>query len=77
MPCECVFSSSKETVRARRNCLGPKIMKATQVLKFQAKQEIDFTVGLNSHDEEAELEGKEEAASVEDIKAYLRGINEE
>jgi hAT family C-terminal dimerisation region len=77
VPCERVFSSSKETVRARRNCLGPKVMEATQVLKFQAKQEIDFTVGLNSHDEEAELEGKEEAAPVEDIKAYLRGINEE
>ena len=77
VPCEHVYSASKETARARRNHLGPKIMEATQILKIHAKQEIYFSAGINSYDKEAELEGKEEGASVEDIKAYLMGINEE
>ena len=36
----------------------------------------DFRRGL-VQDEEAELEREEEGASVEDIRAYLRAINEE
>ena len=48
VPCEHVFSASKETTTARRNRLTPKIMEATQILKFQAKnkRQIDFTEGL-------------------------------
>lgn len=76
MPCERVFSASKETARARRNRLGPKIMEATQILKFQARQELSFTEGLKEQDEVAELEGVEEAVPVEDLRAYLRGMNE-
>lgn len=76
VPCERVFSASKETARARRNRLGPKIMEATQILKFQAKQELNFTEGLKEGDEMAELEGVEAAMPVEDIRAYLRDIME-
>jgi hypothetical protein len=76
VPCERVFSASKETTRARRNRLGPKIMEATQVLKFQAKQEINFTEGLKEDDEVAELEKEEAAVPVEDLRAYLRDVIE-
>ena len=34
-------------------------MEATQILKFQAKQELNFTEGLKEQDEVAELEGVE------------------
>jgi hypothetical protein len=79
VPCERVFSSSKETARARRNRLKPNIMEATQILKFQAKhvKELDFTEGLGEKDEVAELEGEEVARPVEDLRAYLKGMNEQ
>jgi hypothetical protein len=51
-------------------------MEATQILKFQARQELSFTEGLKEQDEVAELEGVEEAVPVEDLRAYLRGMNE-
>jgi hypothetical protein len=76
VPCEHVFSASKETARARRNRLGPKIMEATQILKFQAKQEINFTIGLNEEDEVAELEKEEAAVPVENLRVYLRDFLE-
>ena len=76
VPCEQVFSASKETARARRNRLGPKIMEATQILKFQARQELNFTEGLKEKEEEEELEGVEAAVPVEDLRSYLREINE-
>jgi hypothetical protein len=76
VPCERVFSASKETTRARRNRLGPKIMEATQILKFQAKQEINFTEGLKEADELAELEKEEEAVPVEDLRAYFKDVME-
>lgn len=76
VPCERVFSASKETVRARRNRLGPKIMEATQILKFQANQDINFTEGLKEKDELEELEKKEGGVPVEDMRAYLRDFIE-
>jgi hypothetical protein len=79
VPCERVFSSSKETTRARRNRLKPNIVEATQILKFQAKhvKELNFTEGLKEQDEVAELEGVEAARPVEDLDGYLRGMNEQ
>jgi hypothetical protein len=76
VPCERVFSASKETARARRSRLGPTVMEATQILKFQAKQEFNFTEGLKEAEEVAELEGVEAAEPVEDMRAYLREVNE-
>ena len=77
VPCERVFSASKETARARRNRLGPKIMEALQVLKFQAKHELDFTVGLKEKDEVEELEEVEGAVPVEDMEDYFKEFIEE
>jgi hAT family C-terminal dimerisation region len=47
VPCERVFSSSKETVSARRNALGSNLIEALQLLKFATKQgrELSFTEG--------------------------------
>jgi hAT family C-terminal dimerisation region len=76
VPCEHVFSASKETARARRNRLGPKIMEALQVLKFHSKQDINFTQGLKEVDQVAELEEEEAAVPVEDMIGYLRDVIE-
>ena len=78
MLCELVFSSSKETIRARRNCLKPNIMEATQILKLQARnmRELNFTEGLEEKDEIAELEGVEMDRPVEDLAAYIKNMNE-
>ena len=53
-------------------------MEALQILKFQAKykRELNFTEGLGEKDEVAELEAVEAARPVEDLRAYLRGIND-
>lgn len=76
VPCERIFSASKETTTARRNLLGPKIMEAIQILKFQAKniEELSFTEGLKEVDEMNELEKEEEATPVEDLRDYLKDI---
>jgi hypothetical protein len=47
-------------------------MEALQILKFQAKQELNFTEGWKEVDEVAELEGEEECVPVEDIEGYLK-----
>lgn len=75
VPCERVFSASKETARARRNRLKPNIMEAIQILKFQAKnkRELNFTEGLREEDEVAELEAVD--IPVEDLRNYLRNLN--
>ena len=51
-------------------------MEATQILKFQARQakELSFTEGLKEEDEVAELEGVEKNTPVEDLRAYLKGV---
>lgn len=46
VPCERVFSSSAETDTKRRNRIGPTLMEALQMLKFQQKKKrLDFTRG--------------------------------
>jgi len=44
---ERVFSSSKETITARRNSLSPQLVEALQLLKFSTKQGrgMSFTQG--------------------------------
>ena len=51
-------------------------MEATQILKFQAKQEVNFTEGLTEVEELAELEKEEEAVPVEDLRAYFKDVME-
>ena len=43
VPCECIFSSSKETDTLRRSQLSPEMMEMLQMLKFQFQSErLDF-----------------------------------
>jgi len=74
VPCERVFSSSKETITARRNSLSPRLIEALQVLKYATKQGrgISFIEGLDGAEELIELEKKEKGQSVEDLRTYLR-----
>jgi hypothetical protein len=76
VPCERVFSSSKETVTARRNSLNPKLMEALQLLKFSTKQGrgVSFTKGLDKGEELTELVEEEEAEAVEELREYFHSL---
>jgi hAT family C-terminal dimerisation region len=78
VPCERVFSSSKETITARRNKLSPQLVEALQLLKFSSKQGrgISFTQGLDKKEELAELVREEERCSVEDLHSYLHSLQD-
>ena len=58
VPCERVFSSSKETVTARRNQISGDLMEQLQMLKFSIKKGrgLNFTQGWTESEELAELE---------------------
>ncbi|KIM23433.1 hypothetical protein M408DRAFT_77580 [Serendipita vermifera MAFF 305830] len=46
VPCERVFSASKQTTTAQRNALRPELVEKLQILKFGLKQcDLDFTGG--------------------------------
>jgi hAT family C-terminal dimerisation region len=78
VPCERVFSSSKETTTDRRSHLSPKMIEALQLLKFRTKQGrgINFTSGFDRDEEIAELEGKEQARPVEDLRIFFRTLDD-
>jgi hypothetical protein len=49
VPCERVFSSSKETDTAKRNRIDPALMEALQLLKFLLKKErLNFVDGWST-----------------------------
>ncbi|KAH8997018.1 hypothetical protein EDB86DRAFT_2759154, partial [Lactarius hatsudake] len=49
VPCECVFSSAKETDTAKRDWVNSVLMEALQMLKFSLKKErLDFTMGWST-----------------------------
>jgi hypothetical protein len=77
VPCERVFSSSKETITARRNALSPNLVEALQLLKYANKQGkgISFIKGLEEAKELAELEKREEGESITDLVSYLRDFS--
>ena len=53
VPCERVFSSSKETCTLRRNHLGAVLLEALQVLKFELRQDrLSFTDDLLAREED-------------------------
>ena len=74
MPCERVFSSSKETTTPRRNKLHPQLVEALQVLKFGQKHAtgLSFTEGLNINDVGVELEAIEESRNPKDLHTFLQ-----
>jgi hAT family C-terminal dimerisation region len=78
VPCERVFSSSKQTTTDRRSKLGPKMMEALQLLKFRTRQGrgLNFTSGFDRDDEMAELEGKEQERPVEDLRTFFRTLED-
>ncbi|KAF8264713.1 hypothetical protein EI94DRAFT_1591943, partial [Lactarius quietus] len=52
VPCECVFSSAKETDTVKRNQISPVLMEALQLLKFLLKKErLNFTAGWSTSEE--------------------------
>jgi hypothetical protein len=80
VPCERVFSSSKETMTARRNRIKPDLMEALQLLKYSIRQGrgLDFTAGYDWNDELQELEehGNRLATVSEDINSFVRSLLE-
>jgi hypothetical protein len=79
VPSEHIFSASKRTTTARRNHLTPKMMEATQILKFEAKnkREISFTKGFSLKEEFDDFEELGNVATAQDLRAYFSGIREE
>jgi hypothetical protein len=77
VPCERVFSPSKETTTARRNKLHPQLVEALQVLKFEHKHNnmLNFTAGLDKDEEMIELEAIEEAQPTEDLNALFQSLH--
>jgi hypothetical protein len=75
VPCERIFSSSKETITARRNKLEPNLVQALQVLKFARKHatKLSFTGGYATKEELAELEVIEgsQFADDEDVASLI------
>jgi hypothetical protein len=74
--CKRVFSSSKETITARRNSLSPQLVEALQLLKFSTKQSrgMNFTQGWKKEDEIANLVRREEEQPVEDLCTFLNNL---
>ena len=59
VPCEHIFSSSKETCTARRNQLSPALLEVLQILKFLFKQEqLNFSEDWVAKEEDYTIEGE-------------------
>ena len=80
VPCECVFSSVKETMSARRNHISPELMEALQMLKFsvQKGRGLSFTEGWDKESELRELEklASDEGMIPEDMMAFIASLDE-
>ncbi|KAJ7696974.1 hypothetical protein B0H17DRAFT_903465, partial [Mycena rosella] len=58
VPCERIFSSSKETCTLRRNRLSPALLEILQFLKYTYKQlRLDFTADILAREEDYTIEG--------------------
>ena len=71
VPCERVFSSSKETCTLRHSQLDPGMIEMLQVLKhFYQRNQLNFTMGLIAKEEDYAIEGPvTEAAVLELLKS--------
>jgi hAT family C-terminal dimerisation region len=76
VPCERVFSSSKETTTLRRNKLEPNLVEALQLLKYDRKHgsTLDFTTGLDRDEELLELEEIEKLQPGDDLQSVISGF---
>ena len=69
--CERVFSSSKETITMRRNCLSPELMEILQFLKYTFRQDrLNLMEGLISSEQEL-LNAETGSASPEEVRELL------
>ncbi|KAJ7724397.1 hypothetical protein B0H16DRAFT_1231936, partial [Mycena metata] len=58
VPCERVFSSSKETCTMRRSRLSAELLEILQFLKYMFKQQrLDFTADFLAKEEDYTIEG--------------------
>src|SRR5258708_31095869 len=70
VPCEQVFSSTKETDTLKCNRIHPVLMEALQTLKFSLKKErFNFTGGWQTA--LSEMKGKGNAGTTKDLLAHL------
>ncbi|KAJ7050597.1 hypothetical protein C8F01DRAFT_1067568 [Mycena amicta] len=86
VPCERVFSSSKETDSLRRNKLAPKTMEMLQILKYRFRQDRErrFMEDLLDTEDMVEMaglsEGEAEAmikdGSLDDLRESMRTLND-
>ncbi|KAF5372361.1 hypothetical protein D9615_009320 [Tricholomella constricta] len=68
VPCERVFSSSKETCTVRRSRLSPQLMEALQILKFSYKQErLSFTDDLLAQEEDYTIAGPVTSSAIAEL----------
>jgi hypothetical protein len=76
VPCERVFSSSKETTTPRRNKLKPTLVKALQLLKYDRKHglTLNFVTGLDRDEELHELEEIEKLQPGDDLLSVIEGF---
>ena len=78
VPCERVFSSSKETMTARRSRISPELMEALQLLKFSLRHghHLDFSAGTSWDDELAAIEAVHDLNMPEDLDSFVASLNE-
>ena len=76
VPCERVFSSSKETTTPRRNKLEPNLVEALQLLKYDRKHgsTLDFTTSIDRDEELYELEEIEKVQPGDDLQSVILGF---
>ncbi len=70
VPCERVFSSTKETDTLKRNCIHPVLMEALQTLKFSLKKEqFNFTGSWQMV--LSKMKGKGNTGTTKDLLVHL------
>ncbi|KAG6835194.1 hypothetical protein H0H93_004074 [Arthromyces matolae] len=81
VPCERVFSSSKETTTARCNRINTDLMEALQMLKYTLRNGavLNFTAGTSKEEElrDLEIQSNESAVIPEDINAFIQALSAE
>lgn len=85
VPCERMFSSSKDTCTPRRNRLSPAFIEVLQILKFYYRQDrLDFTSEYIAEERDYGIEGEVtqravrelmEAGKYEELKELLENSN--
>lgn len=76
VPCERVFSSSKETCSLHRNRICPELLEALQVLKFAHKKTcLSFVDDLVAREEDYTISGQISEAAFDEL--YKAGKMEE